>query len=258
MSALRWSASGDGGGRTLLLVHAGVADSRMWEPLVAELGDEWRVVRCDLRGFGATTLKPGPFSHAGDVAALVEELALAPLAVVGASMGGAVALELAVTRPELVRGLVLLAASVADHDWSTEVQAFGQAEDAALAAGDLDGAVELNLRMWVDGPRRGPDEVDAGVRGLVAAMQRRAFELQLGVDAEDEEGATVAPGDVRCPTLVLDGELDVDDFAAIARRLVREIPGARRATVAGAAHLVALERPVEVARLLGAFLRDLD
>jgi pimeloyl-ACP methyl ester carboxylesterase len=145
-------------------------------------------------------------------------------------------------------------------EWSDEVRAFGAAEDAALEAGDIDAAVELNVRMWLDRAGRPADAVEPDVRALVETMQREAFAAQLGVDAEPQ--ALDPPlaerlGEVRAPALVLVGEHDVPDFRRIAERLVAELPAARPLVVVpGAAHLPAVERPGAVSALALEFLAE--
>jgi 3-oxoadipate enol-lactonase len=138
------------------------------------------------------------------------------------------------------------------------MQATWEEEEAALRAGDLDGAVEVSLRAWVDGPRRRPDDVDAEVRARVAEMQRRAYELQLPVEEDEEEllveDVSERLGEIKAPTLVLTGEEDCTDIQAIADRLAREIPGARRAAIANTAHVPSMERPEEFDQLVLGFL----
>jgi len=170
-----------------------------------------------------------------------------------------VALALALRAPERVAGLVLIDAALDEFEPSCDLATFDAAEETALEAGDLDAAVELNVRFWVDrSGRRDPADVDPAVRDLVATMQRDAFETQIGVDAELEElDPPVARrlGEIAAPALVIAGADDVEDFVAIARRLADELPGAGEVvTIAGAAHLPALERPAEVADLMVAFL----
>jgi 3-oxoadipate enol-lactonase len=250
-----------GDGPAVLLVHAGVADSRMWAPVAERLAASYRVVTCDLRGFGRTPLEPGRVSHAADLAALLDDLGIERVAVVGASFGGHVALELALREPARVSALALLDALLDEFEPSEEFEAFAAAEDAALEAGDVDEAVAANVRMWVKRPgARRPEEADPAVVALVADMQRAAFEAQLGVDAELEEpDPPVARrlGEIRVPALVVVGTDDVEDFHGIARRLTTELPGARPlVTIAGAAHLPALERPAQTAQLLLDFLAD--
>ena len=246
-----------GEGRPVVLVHAGIADAGMWEPQWHAWSGNRRLVRLDLRGFGRSSLETGTFSWGGDLVAVLEELALDRPAIVACSLGGRVALEVAVARPDLVGALVLVAPGLPDQDWSPAVRAFGAAEESALEQGDLDAAAELNVRFWVDGPSRGSNEVPASIRDRVREMQRRAFELQEGVDAGE---APLCPqleerlAEIRLPTLILVGELDVPDFAAIADRIAAAIPGAELATVPRAAHLPSLERPEAFDALVLPFL----
>ncbi len=182
---------------------------------------------------------------------------------VGCSLGGRVALELALHRPDLVERLVVIAPGLPGWEWSDETRAGWAAEEAAFDSGDLDGAAEASVRMWVDGPNRAPDKVDAALRASVTAMVLRSYELQQGAweaGAREEElldaPATGRLGEIRCPTLVLVGEEDVADMRSIAAHVADSIEGARLVTVRNAAHLPNLERADEVDALLLAFLGD--
>ena len=175
-------------------------------------------------------------------------------------MGAQVALEVAVAQPERIDRLVLMDAGLPGHAWSDETRAGWAEEEAALERGDLDAAVEVNLRMWVDGPRRSAGAVAAGVRERVGEMQRRAFELQLPLDGSVSEEMLVPDladrlDEVRSPTLVLTGEEDRDDMQDISDLLAERIPDARRVSIAGAAHIPSLERPEEFDRLVLEFLQ---
>jgi 3-oxoadipate enol-lactonase len=252
-----------GEGPPVVLVHAGICDSRMWDPQWETFPRAHRVVRYDLRGFGRSPLGPGRYSPPADLIALLDELALGPATLVGASMGGGVSLQVAVARPELVSALVLVGSGVRGHDWSDYVTRAWAEEEAAFERGDLDAAVEVNLRTWVDGPRRSPDEVDPEIRRQVGEMQRRALELYVEGGADAQEEALVLDigdrlGEISVPTLVLVGELDVTDIHLLADRLEREIPGARRATIEGAAHVPSMERPDEFDRLVLGFLDEVE
>lgn len=251
---MRWPAKD----RLFVLIHAGLCDSRMWQPQWQTFPRRHRTVRCDLRGFGQTPLPPGPYSNARDVIDLLDRLELRAAAFVGVSMGGRVALEIALARPDLVGRLVLVGSGLPDYAWSDAIRKYWEMEDAAIARGDLDSAVEMNLRMWVDGPNRSPSEVDPSLRRFVGEMTRRAFELQAPVWEEVEEELLVPEVGSRCvelhvPTLVLVGGDDVTDIHAIAAQLAG-IPGARKETIIGVAHLPSLERPDEFNRIVLAFL----
>jgi pimeloyl-ACP methyl ester carboxylesterase len=135
-----------------------------------------------------------------------------------------------------------------------ELRSFARAENAAMEVGDLDAAVQANLDWWVDGPHRDADVSRAGARELVAAMQRRAFELTD--DWDDVEEAELDPavlerlGEIVVPTMVLSGALDIDAIGLAARTVVEGIAGARQLTWPDVAHLPSLERPDDFTTLV--------
>lgn len=229
----------------------------MWEPNLPALSAEHRVKAIDRRGFGESPLAAGPFSWSDDMIELIDE----PSVLVGASDGGRIAQEVALKRPDLVTRLVLVCSGVSGWEWGEDMRSYGEREDELLEAGDIDAAVELNLRMWVDGPHRGPDKVDPELRALVAEMQRRAFDHDAAQPDAGPERRLEPPtierlGEIAAPTLVIVGSLDVPGMLAIADRLATDIPDARKEVIEGAAHLPSLERPREFERLLLDFLKD--
>ena len=140
----------DGSGPVVVLLHAGVADLRMWDLPAAELARDHRVVRCDLRGFGSSPLAPGAsYSDAEDVLALLDGLGIDRFALVGASYGGYVALQVASTAPHRVERLVLLAAAADLLEPDEGMRELWQEEGRLVEAGDLAGATELNVRTWL-------------------------------------------------------------------------------------------------------------
>ena len=151
----------------IVLVHSGICDASMWDGFELP-GAE----RHELRGFGEHAACPRAESSrtpttsrrgSGD----------GPAALVGASFGGEVCLEVAARRPELVSELVLMDSRVPDHDWSEEIIAFAEEEDRLIEEGDLDAAADLNARFWAP-----------SVADRVRPMQRRSFELQVSSAAE--------------------------------------------------------------------------
>jgi 3-oxoadipate enol-lactonase len=233
---------------TVVLLHAGVCDHRMWDRVRPTLHDAGlRVAAPDLRGFGSRPAGVGTFTHAHDVLSLMDGLGADTVDLVGASFGGRVALQVAALAPARVRSLALLAPALPTWDFADpDLLAYGEAEEAALARGDVDAAVDLNVRFWAD-------DLSPADRAYVAEAQKRAFEL--GGEAAEEEEIELDLGSITARTYVLVGEADAPDFVAIARHLGETLPAARLDVVAGAGHLLALERPDEVSALLAAWLR---
>ena len=258
MSELYWEEAGNG--PAVVLVHEAIADSRMWEPQWQTFPSAHRTVRYDMRGYGRSPIGPGTYSLGRDLVSLLDEVGLERTSLVGGSLGGRVALEVAVAQPERIEKLVLMDPGGPGGDWSEETQAGWEEEDAALERGNIDAAVEVNLRMWVDGPHRSPSEVDPDLRARVGEMQRRAFELQMPVFETAHEELLVPEladrvGEVRAPTLILTGDEDRDDMQALANQLAERIPDAQRTSIPRAAHIPSLERPEEFNRLVLEFLR---
>ena len=223
----------------IVLVHSGICDARMWDGF--ELPG---AVRHELSGFGETPMPAtGEFSNADELAATLTE----PAALVGASFGGQVCLEVASRRPELVTALVLLDAPLPDHEWSEEIEAYAEREEALIEEGEFRAAAEWTADFWLE---------DTSHRDRVIEMQERAYELQAGSEAEEVGAESIDLGAVTAPTLVVMGELDKQDFHRISERLAREIPDARRVVVEGAGHLPSLERPDQTSRLIREFLQE--
>jgi len=249
-----------GSGPPVVLLHEGIGDSRMWEPQWAPYSEKFHVVRFDMRGFGLSPPAVGSFSLSGDLVGLLDELALGPAALVGMSLGGSVAMETTIARPDLVSRLVLVGSSLRGFEMNDETKAGWEEEEAALERGDDDAAVEVNLRMWVDGPSRSPDEVDPEMRQKIGEMQRRAIDLWREAGEEGNHEALVEDwgerlGEISVPTLILVGELDRPEMREIAQRLDAEIPNSRRYTIAGTAHVPNMEKADEFDRLVLEFLQ---
>jgi 3-oxoadipate enol-lactonase len=239
-----------GAGPVVILLHAGVADRRMWADLLPQLaGAGFRAIAFDLPGFGEAEIEPGPQAPWNDVLMAMNELGIERAALVGNSFGAAVALRVAVIAPARISSLVLVSTPMPGEPSERLAEAW-EAEGEALERGDVDAAVEAVAEAWT---RPGP------VRELVEEMQRRAFELQLEAGAvedapdpveEDPESLTR----IDMPVLAIAGAEDMPDFVTGADTLARVVPGARHAVVQGAGHLVPLEAPDEFLALLIDFL----
>jgi 3-oxoadipate enol-lactonase len=240
-----------GSGPAVLLLHSTVCDRRMWDPQVSVLAEAgYRVVRCDSPGFGETPVPAGRFDEAETIAGLLDGLGVDGVSVVGASGGGRLAIEFASRWPDRVSALVLLCTALRGHEPSPELEAFDEQEEALLEAGDVAGAVDLNVDLWV-----GPD-ADAETRARVRAMQLHAFEVQIAAEDVPYEAVRVEPdlARVTAPALLVSGAHDLPDFRDIATHLAERLPHARHLHLDWAGHLPSLERPKEVNSLLLDFL----
>ena len=249
-----------GAGPPLVLLHAGVADGRFWDDQFATFANDYSTIRYDLRGFGRSVIPAGQFSHHDDLAGLLDFLQVDQAIVLGISFGGKVSLDFALAYPQRVAALVLGAPSVSGTQPSERIIQFWEEEETAVEQGDLDTAVALNLRLWVDGLYRQPDEVDAAVRQKVAQMQRGIFEMAIPDDVVEVRLEPVAYGrlaEITAPTLVLVGDLDLPEKVEQAAWLAEQIPNAQNAVIPGVAHMLNMEKPVLFNQLVLDFLTDL-
>jgi pimeloyl-ACP methyl ester carboxylesterase len=256
---LYYEVAGDG--RAVVLLHSAIADHSLWDSQVETLRDRFRVVRYDIAGYGRSALPSGPISPVRDLERLFEHLGVERASLVGNSFGARIALEYTLAHPDVVDALVLVAPGLPDHDWTADARRADEEETRLFEAGDFGGAAEAQLRLWVDGPGRGPDAVDPALRERARRMILRSYELYADA-AEGGEPKAEWPDppasarldEIRVAALIAVGEHDVPDMFAIADRFEAGIAGARTVVVPGAAHLLPMERPVELNRILGEFL----
>lgn len=255
----RW---GEGAPRALLL-HAGVADRRGWRPLAAELSKGVALAAYDRRGFGETPLSEHPPSDLDDLIAVLDELAADPLWLVGSSLGGALALDAALSVPERLAGLVLLSPAVGgapehpDEDYDDGTLRIDALIAAADEEEDLEQVNELEVELWLDGPAGPRGRVGGEARALALAMN--AVALANGAEGNPAEGidADSRIEEIAMPATVAWGELDIPLMISGWRRLAERLPRAGEPQVFDAtAHLPYLERPAEVAALIAAAIES--
>ncbi|MFE5508218.1 alpha/beta fold hydrolase [Amycolatopsis japonica] len=246
-----------GEGDPVVLLHGGMLDSRMWDAEMRELGRHHTVIRYDARGHGESSTPTERFRHYEDLRALMTALELPRTSLVGLSGGGRIAVDFALTYPELVENLVLVAtglsAMVTKDPFVLEQN---KKLEEAGARGDLPAAIECLLRMWVDGPRRAPAAVDQRVRLLCREMYTQTIVRHglAGFTLMDELRAVERTGELTPRTLTLVGDLDSSDIIAIADQIENEAHDARKLVVPGVAHMINLEKPAEFSGILLDFL----
>jgi pimeloyl-ACP methyl ester carboxylesterase len=252
----------EGSGEPLVLIHAGICDRRMWETQREAFAERYRVILYDRRGFGETRIaERRPFSNHEDLRGLLDHLGVDSALLLGCSIGSMTALDFALEYPERVRALVLVAPGVGGFDPGGEPPEELEELIAADEAGDLETVNELEVRMWVDGPYRTPDEVEPGVRDLVREMNLIALQNEASLEGDErplQPPAAQRLSEVQVPTLIIAGDLDQPETAVTAAMLEESVRGSRRVVLPGTAHLPNMERPAEFNKIVLRFLESLE
>lgn len=246
---------------TVVLLHAGVADTRSWHGVMRALAQTGTIIAYDRRGFGESPAPTGSFRHLDDLIAVLDAHARGPVVLVGNSTGGALAIDAALELGDRIAGLVLVAPAVSgapeEERLDEATEALVRRIDDADEAGDLDEVNRLEAWMWLDGPAR-EGRAHGEARELVLDMnaialrnEQHDFDGTSGIDAWSRLEQ------VQVPVLVGWGEYEVPSFVARCREIVGRIPHAHGAELPDAAHLPSVEHPREVASLIRGELLEL-
>ncbi|HET9493285.1 MAG TPA: alpha/beta hydrolase [Chloroflexia bacterium] len=249
-----------GTGPALVFIHAGVADHTMWSAQVEEFARDHTVVTYDSRGFGQSRTEDTSFSNRQDVADLMKHLGIEKAVIVGCSRGGQIALDFALESPEKVSGLVWVCGGVSGMDEAftpDESQWFAQLEEL-WAAQDWERLSDLETQTWTNGVGQPADRTPPAMRAQVRAW---VYDSYTRKDGESSPRVLQPPaagrlGEVKCPVLVLVGDLDTTIVRAAADLLASSLPDARKVVFSNAAHLPNLEQPVEFNETVRAFLEE--
>jgi 3-oxoadipate enol-lactonase len=246
-----------GAGFPVLFLHAGVADSRMWEPQAAGLGAHFDVITPDMRGFGESELPVKSWSPVADVLALMDALGLRQSPhLVGCSIGGMLAIDFALEHPERVSKLVLVGAGVSGQTFDGLDESIYAEVEAAGKAKDLVALNEAEMKLWLVGPGRSAGHVDKRLRDLFLDMNGRALhsDFDSAPMQKLDPPAIGRLGEITAPTLIVVGKDDLPETHITADLLASKIKGARKVVMSDAAHLPNLEHPEKFNRLLVDFL----
>jgi pimeloyl-ACP methyl ester carboxylesterase len=246
----RWPGTGP----VVVFLHAGITDRRSWNEVAQRLTQSVTPVTYDRRGFGGTPVSQAPFSHVDDLLAVLKAVADGPAWLVGSSMGGGLALDAALIAPELIAGLVLIAPAVSGDtrfEMDPDTSRFEPLLDEAAEKHDLEEVNRLETWLWLDGPGQPEGRVGGPVRSLVMEMN----EMIIRNGVEEGTGASGLDswdriGEVRAPTTVACGDLDVPFFVKRSREIAKRLPSGRFIEMKGVAHLPQMETPALVADLV--------
>jgi pimeloyl-ACP methyl ester carboxylesterase len=242
----------DAGNEPVLLIHGHTLDRRVWDPVVVPLAAAGlRAIRPDLRGHGLSTRPDAgyhPSHHAGDMAAVLDAAGVGRTTVVGYSVGGAVALEMALTMSDRVSTLVLVSPVMPDRPFEPEFMANLKEVARTIRA---DGVEAAMLGPWSDGPLFAHSFTKAGLREATEAITRDfpgAEYLASERDAVDRDWKVPDRlGEIIVPTAVVVGDHEMPGFRDWAREAADGIPGATLEVMADCGHLLPLEAPDRVA-----------
>jgi 3-oxoadipate enol-lactonase len=251
----------EGRGSPIVLLHEGIADRRMWNREFALLARGHHVARYDLRGYGNSPPATAEFSPVQDLAALIDHLSMERPLIVGPSVGGKIALDLALAHPDKVGGLLLVAPAYSGMDYDhvpggkstfERDERLSKAAADAWSAGHLEEATEQLRQLWASALTG--SELDL-FRAMVRDNAKEVFEERSGQHERRGTGppAAVRLNEIRSPTRILVGDLDNPAMPHCANFLARGIAGATVQLVPGADHLLNLSAPKAFDAALASF-----
>ena len=254
-----------GAGPVVVLLHAGVADRRMWQEQLAALSgaqSQFRAVAYDRRGFGETLHTEEGYSQVGDLFRVLDAVAPGARAIlVGCSQGGRIAIDAALADPARVRALVLVAPAISGAPEVAPVppaiQAWIDNVEQAEATADIDRINALEAHAWLDGPLASEGRVHGAVRELFLAMNDIALRAERRGTEIEPDGAYGRVREITVPTLLVWGDLDFPHIAQRCRYLAVQMPLVTTHPMQNTAHLPSLEHPAQFDRALLAFLKSL-
>jgi 3-oxoadipate enol-lactonase len=242
-----WYEDSGSDGPPVVLLHESVVDSRIWDPFLPHVQHHLRTIRYDQRGYGRSPMWDGPYSLVDDLVSVLDAAGVDRAALVGTSRGGRIAIDAAIERPERVSALVLAVSAVAGRPLNVEGTPEQEARwEAAEARGDVAELAELDMEIWA------PMGVDDELR----AMFVENAEASNSDDPARDEPSVGRLGEISVPTLVVTGGRDVPDLNEVGDLLAREIPGAQRAVIDEADHMIQWRAPEELAQLVLDFLGE--
>jgi 3-oxoadipate enol-lactonase len=235
-----------GSGEAVLLLHGGLGDSGLWEPVVPLLAEQFRTVRTDLRFYGHSTGPAVPWSWADDAVGVLDALGIDRAAVVGLSLGGKVALDLALAHPERLWAVAGVAPGLGGHSSAAYSEEQDARYEAAEAEGDLEAAMEIDLEVWA------PLGADDRIRQLWRATPE-ANDFPPDLEPIAPPPAKEHLGELTVPVLVVTVAHDPPGMREIGPLVAREAPDARHVEL-DSDHYVTLREPDLLSRLLVDFL----
>ncbi len=234
----------------IVFLHGHTLDQRMWQPQLEAFKDHL-VLAPTLRGYGATEPPTKPFSFAEDVYSMLEPYTQIHL--VGLSLGGNIALEMAVRYPQKIRTLTLLDSSLKGFVPDEAQLKAGQTVQLAFEQHGLEAAKKVWLGLPLFAAAREQPKLQKQLEAWVADYNGWHWAQQVSPSAAIEDVSSRL-GLIEAKTLIVVGQRDTSYFQNVSRFLHQHIQGSKLKVVAEAGHMVNLEQPEMVNALLKAHL----
>ncbi|MEO8611479.1 MAG: alpha/beta fold hydrolase [Chloroflexota bacterium] len=237
-----------GAGDMLVLDHAGFVDSGMWNDQWSDFTKHFQVIRYDMRGFGKSDPANGSVCRRDDLYQLLKHLDVKAAHILGCSMGGTNVIDFALEHPDMVKSLTVVSATPSGFELQGAPPPHMMEMIQAAQKGDIALTSELQIRIWVDGMYRQPEQVDPQVRAQAAAMN--IIPVQNNTFAADAQPlnplnppAVGRLDAIHVPTLVIAGALDHPEILRAADVMQQGIQGAKKVVIPEAAHVPNMEQP---------------
>lgn len=249
-----------GEGETLVLGHAGFVDGRMWDAQWDAFTQRYRVIRFDMIGYGRSDPAKGPRMRRHDLAQLLNHLHVERAVLLGSSMSGSVMIDFVLEHPEMVSALITVGSAPSGFQFQGDPPPLLLEMIAASQQGDVERASELQIRIWVDGPYRQPEQVDPVVRQRAAEMNIISVRLNTWSVADLQPLNPLDPpaierlDTIHVPTLIMAGALDDPAVLCAADTLADGIKGAQKYILSDTAHVPSMEKTAEFTQVVLSFL----
>ncbi|MEP7286182.1 MAG: alpha/beta hydrolase [Chloroflexota bacterium] len=251
-----------GEGHLLVMVHAGIADSRMWDDQFPEFAKQYRTIRYDQRGYGNSEPVDSEYSFREDLAALLKFLNVEQTYLIGCSMGGGTCMDFTLEHPEMVGALIMVGSGPSGLNLDVPEPALVPEIMKASDAKDWEKLLELETQLFFDGEGRTPDQVDQQVRQRAVAMNRQAIAHEakgLGKPKPSiKPSAAERLGDLHLPVLAIYGDRDEAYAHMVADYMEQHIAGAQKVMIPNTAHLPNMEQPAAFNGIVLDFLKKIS
>jgi pimeloyl-ACP methyl ester carboxylesterase len=253
-----------GDGDTLVLGHAGFVDSRMWDAQWNAFTQKYRVIRYDMRGYGKSDPAQGPRTRRHDLAQLLDHLHVKRAALLGCSLSGEIMIDFVLEHPEMASALITVSSAPSGFQFQGDPPPHLFEMITALQQGETARASELQMRIWVDGSYRRPEQISPTVRQRAAEMNLIAIKMNTWLIADSQPINPLDPpaidrlSAIHVPVLIMAGALDHPEVLRAADIMTDAIKGAKKHIFSQSAHIPNMEEPEEFTHVVLSFLDELD